>query len=56
MKNKNEHLKERKKENAYFYQPRTEKQIIQVNCIHIFFSDFLPPRMSELVKLLTIID
>ena len=50
-----EHLKDRKK-NVYFCQPRTEKLIIQVSNIHIFFSFFLPSRMSGLVKLLIIID
>ena len=51
-KSKNEHLKKRKKP-AYFHQPPTEKQLIQVSNIHIF----LPSRMPGLVvKLFTIID
>ena len=47
---------ERQKNIADFYKARTEKQIIPVNSIHIFFSHFFPPRMPGLVKLWIVID
>ena len=43
----------KEKKNAFFYQPRTEKQIMQVSNIHIFFFYFLLSRMPGLVKLST---
>ena len=47
----------KKEQKAYLCQPHTKKTKKNTSYIHIFFSYFLPPRMSELVvKLLIIID